>query len=495
MKHIYRFLILTITLLIFCSSVWVIPVSAATVSIQSGKYETGQSFSIKIDFNADDVLRVVDATIEYDPSKLKLNSVEGADYSVSNKTITIYDEAFSGNVKKSSYTLNFTAISEGNCKITADVTGGGFADSYAKNSATITITKPKPSSNADLSSIKLSKGSLSPAFKADVTDYTAKVKYDVDEITISATPADGKSRVTGGGTFALNVGKNEKFINVTAQDGTRKIYTLNITRMSEQETQEAEQAERDANPLLVVINGNDYKIVNDLTNVTIPAGFTKTTTTRKESEITVLKDTAEKYELCWLVDQNGENGAFYSRDAEDNFTKLIYISVGEKMYIIEEFDMLGDLPDGFEFSNCTIAGNEVESIGYTSEGLKDFNIFNCYINGKNDYYCLDSVDGTMQRALDFSVALQNKDDPQAQIDVQVETQTQTENKKGISKTGLLVLGLVAVVAILLIVLAIVLIVKIASPNRKDDAPEILEQFENDFILQDTEDIKIDDIQK
>lgn len=472
---IFKKTISFIVIIMLVASLFSFNVCAASAQITgAGEYEVGKSFSVTVKFNADATLYAVEADVSYNSSVLQLLSVSGADYNANGGTIKIVDDGFSAAKpsKTSSYTLNFKAIAAGNSNIAVSLLGGGEAESKASATAAVKVVTPKPSANANLSSIKLNKGSLSPAFNAATTNYSATVKYDVDEITITASVADGKARCTGAGTFALEVGNNEKILTVTAENGTRKTYTVNIKRMTEQETLDAEQAERDANPLLVVIDGNDYKIVNDLTNVKIPTGFVKATEVRKESEITVLNDAAGEYQLVYLVDANGENGAFYKHDANDNFTKLVYVNIGEKMYIIEAFDTPDELPDDYKYSNCVISGVEVKSIGYADEKLKDFNILNCYVDGAVSYYRLDSIDGTMQRAVDFDIALENKDTEEITSN---EIENQSQNNSKITKKGLLVIGLVALVAVILVVLAIVLIIKIASSGKKDDQDQEQEE--------------------
>lgn len=472
MKKCVKIIFSTLLTLCLIMSVFVFNVNAASVSVSGGNYEVGQRVSVPVKFEGDAPLVSVLIEAKYNSSVLRLDSVSGVDskdVNNGNGTVKFIDENFTGGSKKGSYTLNFTAIAAGNSDISVSAAGSdGTSEFSDSKTAKIAVTAPKPSSNANLSSIKLSAGSLSPAFDPNTLFYDVTVKYDVDEITISATKADGKSTYTGGGTFGLETGKkNERVLTVTAEDGTKKTYIVYVKRMTEEETAAYEEEQRDANPLLVVINGKDYTISNDLTNVEIPVGFTQGTSTRKEAEITVLNDEHGKYQLCWLVNADGE-GAFYSRDEEDNFKKLVYINAGGKMYIVENFDIEDILPDAFLFSTCTIDGTEVRTVNYADEALKDFNIFNCYVDGKTAHYRLDTVDGTMQRAVDFDIALESSNDA---VSAPVVNTQNTENKfsiKNMSKIGILVLGLIVLVAIILILLAIMIIVKIASSKEPEE---------------------------
>lgn len=483
MKKTIKTLFSFIVVIALAISMFAFNVSAASVTISgTGEYEVGKSFSVTVRFSADATLYAVEADISYNSSVLRLDSVSGADYNAGNGAIKIVDDGFSATKPSttSSYTLSFTAIAAGNSPISVSVLGGGEVTSKASASAAITVVTPKPSSNANLASIKLSSGSLSPAFNANTTNYTATVKYSVESITITGAVADGGATYTGGGTFALAVGDNQRALTVTAADGTKKTYTINIKRMTEQETADAEQAARDADPLLVIINSVDYTIVNNFEGITIPAGFTQATATRKESEITVLNDDAGKYQICYLVDANGENGAFYIRDSEDQFTKLVYISTNGKMYIVEELGDYGNMPAGFRLSKCSIDGTEAEAIVYEDEVLKDFYILNCYIDGTVGYYRFDTVDGTLQRAVDFDAALSIET-----TDVPVEK----DNGKfawftNMTSIGKIVFLIVVFVAVLLIAVAIILIIKIASSGKDDYEDEYVSDVNDEFILND-----------
>ncbi|MBQ6717364.1 MAG: cadherin-like beta sandwich domain-containing protein [Clostridia bacterium] len=482
MKKLLSYVIVTV----FLISLVTLNVSAASVTVSGGNFEVGQEVSIHIKYNGDSILEGVSTTVDYNSSVLEYKTIKGIDdatngLKVSNGRISFVDLNFSGQSKSGSYTIIFTAIAAGNSNITVSSTDASRPDNdYSAASAAVTVVTPKPSSNANLASIKLSSGSLSPAFNANTTNYTATVKYSVDSITITGSVADGKSTYVGGGTFGLNIGDNQRVLTVTAQDGTKKSYTINIKRMTEQETADAEQAERDANPLLVIINNTDYTIVNDFTNIAIPAGFTQGTATRKESEITVLNDDAGKYQLCWLVDANGENGAFYSRDEEDNFTKLVYINANGKMYIVEDLGDYGTMPQGFILSKFSIDGTEIDAITYEDESLKEFYVLNCYVGGTTAYYRFDTVEGTLQRAADFDAAL-----------VSANTEVPTEEKNGafawftnMNKTGKIVFLIIVLAAVILIAVAVILIIKIASSKNDGYEEDFVSIADNDFILND-----------
>ena len=103
-----------------------------------------------------------------------------------------------------------------------------------------------PSSDATLSALTTTAGTLTPSFASATIGYTATVPYTTTSVTVTPTRnqanATIQARVNGGsyysvtsgsasGPLNLNVGSNTIDVEVTAQDGTTiKTYTITVTR-------------------------------------------------------------------------------------------------------------------------------------------------------------------------------------------------------------------------------------------------------------------------
>ena len=97
------------------------------------------------------------------------------------------------------------------------------------NSNNKTTNSSTKSSNANLSNLGITPNDFK-GFKAQVTKYDVTVPTDVESVTIYANAQDSKAKISGVGKQNLQTGKNEFEVVVTAEDGTTKTYTLNITR-------------------------------------------------------------------------------------------------------------------------------------------------------------------------------------------------------------------------------------------------------------------------
>lgn len=96
------------------------------------------------------------------------------------------------------------------------------------------------SSNADLSQLQPSQGSLSPAFNANTLTYSISVANNVAAIALTPVVAEPNATVTVNGSpvtsgsasssVSLAVGATTIAVVVTAQDGTVKTYNVTVTR-------------------------------------------------------------------------------------------------------------------------------------------------------------------------------------------------------------------------------------------------------------------------
>ncbi|WP_256718280.1 cadherin-like beta sandwich domain-containing protein [Paenibacillus borealis] len=115
-----------------------------------------------------------------------------------------------------------------NLKVTAQ---DGKTESVYK----VEIIRQSRSSDATLGSISVDVGALDPTFDPAVSGYTVEVGNDVNSIVLSPIVADGKakSQITGRDGASLDnliEGDNVFDIQVTAEDGTVKIYTIKVIK-------------------------------------------------------------------------------------------------------------------------------------------------------------------------------------------------------------------------------------------------------------------------
>ena len=128
----------------------------------------------------------------------------------------------------------------------------GSSSSGSTSGSSTTTTPEKESSNANLSNLGIRPNDFS-GFTPGTTTYNVTVPEDVESVEVYATAQDSRATISGTGNKTLAYGENALSVVVTAEDGTTKTYTINVTREGEEETEETEGTET----------------VNGLSNITI----------------------------------------------------------------------------------------------------------------------------------------------------------------------------------------------------------------------------------
>lgn len=187
-------------------------------------------------------------SVSLNSSSLKVSFTSGVNtlksLSVSGANIEFSSSKTSYSVETTSSTIEVKATPTDS---KAKITGTGIKKlNYGANTLKVVVTaengttktytinvnrKDTRSSNNYLKSLSLSNGSI--AFNKNTTNYDVIVANEIKEIIINATLEDSKaSFVKGYGprTETLNYGANKIQVKVKSEQGTEKIYTINVTR-------------------------------------------------------------------------------------------------------------------------------------------------------------------------------------------------------------------------------------------------------------------------
>ncbi len=107
------------------------------------------------------------------------------------------------------------------------------------------------SSNANLSNLGIRPHDFT-GFKYGTTSYEVSVPENTETVEVYATAQDAKAKITGTGKKSLEKGENSVQVSVTAEDGTKKTYTINIIREIQQEDYEEEKTQNTDNAEQVI---------------------------------------------------------------------------------------------------------------------------------------------------------------------------------------------------------------------------------------------------
>lgn len=129
----------------------------------------------------------------------------------------------------------------------------------------VTKTNNIELANANLETLAIREGTLTPEFNAKATNYNVEVANSVDKIQILAIPQSENSLVKINGNsvinanMEINVGDNRLEVVVVAQDGiTIKKYEVNVHRRNEvEETKNMQEQEIQAERLSRILQENE----------------------------------------------------------------------------------------------------------------------------------------------------------------------------------------------------------------------------------------------
>ena len=369
-------------------------VKAGSVSISidgpSSVY-VGDTVKISVTLSSSNSLGSWNYNISYDDSKLSYVST------TANAAQSVADYV-SGDGKKSvSYSWTYKATTAGT--VTFSVSG---IDVYAFDESQLTVTgstkktievkKPnsvsnggsnKPSTNYNYSTNNnlnsLSVEGFEFEFDKTKTEYSVSVPSDVTSVKVGATAEDGKARVKGIGDFEVKEGDNIIEVVVTAENGDKKTYKLNIVVA-------------EATPIEVKIGEDTYSVVRkaDLLPGAL-ATFEASTTLIKGEEIPCYHSSITDFYLVGLRDSEGNIGLYRYDAKEDKFYNYNQLQIGGIYIALLD----GNVPDGYKMGSVKI--NEKDYSAFVKNGSYPILYGANLETGEKNYYSYDSSEGTIQK--------------------------------------------------------------------------------------------------
>ncbi|MEK3910176.1 cadherin-like beta sandwich domain-containing protein [Paenibacillus sp. FSL H7-0331] len=191
------------------------------------------------------------------------------------------------------------------------------------------------SSNADLSNLIVDQGTLTPAFESGIISYKDDVAYPVSSLNVTPTIADSTAALKVNGntetngkavTVPLNIGTNTITVEVTAQDNSKKSYTITVTRAAPSNNADLSNLVLDQGTLSPVFASGIISYTND---VAYPVSSLNVTPTIADNTA-VLKvngNTVTSGSGVTIPLNVGANTITVEVTAQDNSTKTYTVTV------------------------------------------------------------------------------------------------------------------------------------------------------------------------
>lgn len=501
-----------------------------SVSVSSSKVNIGDKVKVTVTI-PENASGTVD--LYYDSSLLSFSSASVDVNANVAGTISISMGKY-GLAQSNKVTITLKAKTSGSTKVSATIIDAYDNDSYEEisgsGSKTITIEnevvsekeEPKSADNS-LSTLKLSKGTLSPSFKYNVTNYTATVDYDVTSVVVTAKAANEKAKiesVTGDGNVKLSVGKNTIKVVVEAENGQKATYTIVVTRKekatapepseSESESQSESESETEDTPITDTKfewNGEELTIKAEIPEKSIPKNFESSTLVVGGVELPCLSFKKGDLNLLYLNNANEAGGLYVYDETDESIYPFVKLE-SEKNYVIVLRANEETVPSGYESCTLSIEGKgivsayqlkqseaieaveETETVSWWPMGAEtyyaaepvasDFYLIYCMSNnGEMGWYMYDSVEQTFQRYL----ASVHTGDVEASAgetgdaDLLVKNQKLEKELAGMKIVQMIIIVAAVVLAIVLITVIVILLIR----RRSDDYDEYDEEDEEEYL--------------
>lgn len=491
MKKILKTMaVLAITVCVMLSVFAINVFAAGTSSIAFSKSElnVGDTLTVTVRYNATEEMYAAQGLIKYDPKVFQFVSGDNSN----STTAGVVKTVLSSNGKTSLVeNIQFKAIAAGKAtfSITDSVYVSDTEQKITDSGASVQVkdASASKSSNANLSYLRTSAGTLSPNFSANTTTYSVTVPNSVTEVLLYIEAQDSKATTAVEGSKTMKVGANTRKVLVTAEDGTVKTYTLNITRLAsnnassegtssdETSSDVSDETSSDVKEPVaedkVIVDGVEKYIAEDFSQDLIYEDFAITSYKYNDKEYPAITDGGTT--LIYLVDEKGENGEFYRIDKQNNITKFEFITVGKNMYQLLTPDE-SEITDKFVSTTVSIDGQEYDAYQRITDADSDFVFFYAKCLTNTGFYRYDITEKTMQRANGMVIEAVQQETP-----VDTEPGNILDNLKNLNTNGKIVAITIVVILLLLLVAIIILIVKLVSSTRDDDDDDYYDEDDGD----------------
>ena len=408
-------------------------------------------------------------------------------------TVSMTIGSYGSSNKRSVGTVTFQAKSSGKATFSASapIAGNQEGDRVSVTGASASVNvknetgddaengdNANKSSDNSLSSLTLSAGKLSPAFKYNITNYTAEVENNVTSVVVSAKANNKNATVESvKGGEKLVVGSNKIQIVVKAENGVTATYVVNVTRKAagdddkQKDSEKDEQQDGDLSQQYYEINGQKLYPATSIPEEVVPQDFEQGTMKLWEKDYPYLYNDKIGSQICllYLVDENKENGALYMVMDSAPYEAYPYVSFSSEfgyIVVVPDADET-TLPAGYKAGTLDIEGKG--SIGAYYYG-KDKDVCLVYaVNNEGNYgwYLYDVNERTYMRYLGNSEA----DREEIQVP---DTEAQSGDVQKLESQNRMIFWAFLIVVLFLLIVIVILV--LSRRNRLEHPEE--EDFED-----------------
>ena len=341
---------------------------SANIQFSDPSAKVGEEFTVSMHVQGDSAISNTDIVLSYDSEKMEF--VSGDSASGSGGELTVKN---SGGEGKSDvyYSLRFKALKDGSAAV--QVKSAKLADSNQEatiahqGSAAITIAAADATAGSSaaetaaapteatgpLSNLSLNPGTLTPAFSAGNTAYTAVVGEEVTRIAVNAVPAAEGAKVNVTGNENLKLGENKIEVNVLGSDNSALgTYTIIVTKQ-QGTTPETAPIEDSTH---VTIGTTSYTIADSFDQALLPAGYESESFIYGDRTVQAGKGSDEHLHLIYLLADGGSGNLYFYDDTSRTWSPYVQVGATAKAVSVVPLPEGVAVPEGLLVKQVTLNG-------------------------------------------------------------------------------------------------------------------------------------------
>lgn len=329
--------------------------------------------------------------------KFSISSSNGNILSLSQNSVWIDNDTASitvNTLNTGSATLTITPVDV--TDYDGNAVTGGRSIGITVNAKPVVNNKPKEkSSNNFLSGLSVSGLELDKTFDKETLEYSVIAPEETEKIVINAQLADSNATVTGVGEQTVTTGTNTFEIVVSAENGSKRTYKLNVTV-------------KELKPITVKVDGKEYTVVRKRKDLPEISEYFKEADIKIDEElIPGYENEKLKYEVVGLKNKDGVieyyiyNKGKYNLYKEYSFNGIILnvldkeIDKGYKkttfVYDNEKINSYQEVKRDIIKNTYALDDNEINGNQFYLFYAKNVE------TGKESLYQYDAVEKTVQR--------------------------------------------------------------------------------------------------
>lgn len=378
-KLLYLLIVVATAFVFYIQSTPKVEAASGTISISANKSQVvvGNTVTFTVRVSSGTGMVSLLYNISYDSSRLTLTSgnASGA-------------PTFSSPTKNVTYTFTFKAKKSGTATLKFSCDGATWSgDSEVKfstQSKSVTVITQQQlensySKNNYLSKLAVDGQSISPKFNKDTLTYSLVVENNVRKINVTGTKEDSRSSVSGLGSHTLEEGSNVIKIVVTAQNGSSRTYTLNVTV-------------KELTPIVVAVGEDEMNVVRKKELIEKPnSTYDDVTIKINEEDVPAFYNEVTDTTLVGLKDKDGNIALYIYKDG----SYQLYNEYSFDSLIVTQTD-LKDVPKGYVEATLKIGEEEIKA--YKEKDNDEFYLFSAVniTTGKEHIYQYNTEENTIQ---------------------------------------------------------------------------------------------------